>query len=74
MPDRRLPLIAIACVALGVVLGFVLGWRVRPLPSARETNADVATVSPSAVETVKNISVLAKPIAAASSSMPNMAM
>ncbi|MCA9607025.1 MAG: hypothetical protein KC619_15575, partial [Myxococcales bacterium] len=41
MPDRRLPLIAIACVALGVVLGFVLGG-VSPRLEVEERDARIA--------------------------------
>ncbi len=43
MPDRRLPLIAIACVAIGVVLGFVLGG-VGPRLEVAERDARIGAL------------------------------
>ena len=45
-----------------------------PRPSARETSAELAMVKPIATEMVKNSSVAAKPIAAASSCTPSSEM
>jgi hypothetical protein len=45
-----------------------------PRPSARETTAEVAMVKPIATEMVKNISVEANPMAAASSCTPSIEM